>query len=102
MVEQNPELLNGIKTIRTTGRALGYTAEGKLVTQDAELTMIPYYAWAHRGQGEMIVWLPSQVNAVRPMNNIDTSKTEGVGTFIVIYNKGFAKICYQPPERLHL
>ena len=80
VVEQKPELLNGINTIRTTVQSLGYTAEGKLVTQDAELTMIPYYAWAHRGQGEMIVWLPSQVNAVRPMNNIDTSKTEGVGT----------------------
>ena len=25
-----------------------------------EITLIPYYAWAHRGAGEMAVWLPRQ------------------------------------------
>ena len=24
------------------------------------LTMIPYYAWANRGEGEMRVWLPAR------------------------------------------
>ena len=30
------------------------------------LTLIPYYAWAHRGAGEMAVWLPQEMNATRP------------------------------------
>jgi hypothetical protein len=28
------------------------------VTNSREITLIPYYAWAHRGAGEMAVWLP--------------------------------------------
>ena len=36
---------------------------GKLVTKDVELTLIPYYAWAHRGEGDMEVWLPIDVSA---------------------------------------
>ena len=28
-------------------------------TQDAEITLIPYFAWANRGKGEMRVWLPA-------------------------------------------
>ena len=35
-----PELLGGIRVIR-----------------DGELTLIPYYAWNHRGPGKMEVWL---------------------------------------------
>ena len=38
--EYRPELLNGIVIIRGPG-----------------LTAIPYYAWYHRGAGEMAVWL---------------------------------------------
>ena len=79
-VENKPELLNGVNILKTTVQSLGYTSEGKLMTRDTQLTMIPYYAWAHRGQGEMIVWLPAQVNAVKPMNNVENIKTETVGT----------------------
>ncbi|WP_418416859.1 hypothetical protein, partial [Alistipes ihumii] len=25
-------------------------------TRDVTLTLIPYYAWAHRGEGKMDVW----------------------------------------------
>jgi hypothetical protein len=28
--------------------------------------LIPYYAWAHRGSGEMAVWLPNELSATRP------------------------------------
>jgi len=27
-------------------------------TEDASITLIPYFAWNNRGQGEMRVWLP--------------------------------------------
>ena len=46
--EVNPELLKGLTVIK--GKAL---LEGK----EIELMAIPYYAWSHRGVGEMAVWL---------------------------------------------
>jgi uncharacterized protein len=33
---------------------------GVTVIQGNELTLIPYYAWSHRGEGEMVVWLERQ------------------------------------------
>ena len=33
---------------------------GVNVIKGDELLAIPYYAWAHRGEGEMKVWLPRQ------------------------------------------
>lgn len=62
-VVEKPELLNGINQITTEAQALSYDKAGKLVTKDVVLTLIPYYAWAHRGEGEMDVWLPIDVNA---------------------------------------
>lgn len=46
--EFEPNLLNGIVVIRGKG--------GFAPGQESEFTAIPYYAWAHRGKGEMIVW----------------------------------------------
>ena len=37
-----------------------------MLVKDRMLTLIPYYAWAHRGTGNMAVWLPDEVNATRP------------------------------------
>jgi hypothetical protein len=38
----------------------GPRAESKETT--APITLIPYYAWANRGQDAMEVWLPFQLN----------------------------------------
>jgi hypothetical protein len=38
---------------------------GKLVRKSQPFTAIPYYAWANRGRGEMLVWLPrTEANAM--------------------------------------
>ena len=34
---------------------------------ETDLVAIPYYAWAHRGQGEMAVWLAREPDAARPL-----------------------------------
>jgi DUF1680 family protein len=47
-VEFDPDLLQGLVTIK--GKVL---QNGNL----QELKAIPYYAWSHRGVGEMTVWL---------------------------------------------
>ena len=66
-IERKPELLYGIDELKTQAQTLGYDETGRLVTKDVTLTLIPYYAWAHRGAGEMAVWLPQDVSATRPV-----------------------------------
>lgn len=61
------DCLRGIQVIR--GRALSYRLDENenLVKNEEPLMMIPYYAWAHRGKGEMTVWLARDESAVRPL-----------------------------------
>ena len=67
--EYKPELLNGVEIIK--GNVLGYKLadDKKTVAQsEQDFTAIPYYAWAHRGKGEMNVWLAREESAVRPLS----------------------------------
>lgn len=63
---EKPDMLCGLTEIKTGAQVLGYDAEGRLTASDVELTLIPYYAWAHRGAGNMMVWLPQEVSATSP------------------------------------
>lgn len=67
-VVNRPDLLGGIKQIKTNVQTLSYDKEGLLHTGNTTLTLVPYYAWNHRGIGKMDVWLPQAVNAVIPVN----------------------------------
>ena len=60
------DLLGGIVQLKTKVQSLSYDKAGWLQTRDAVLTLIPYYAWNHRGIGKMMVWLPQEINAVKP------------------------------------
>lgn len=62
-VVERPDMLCDIDEITTEAQALSYDASGKLAVKDVKLTLIPYYAWAHRGEGRMDVWLPIEVGA---------------------------------------
>lgn len=62
-VVERPDMLCGINEITTEAQALSYDVAGKLALKDVKLTLIPYYAWAHRGEGRMDVWLPIEVGA---------------------------------------
>ena len=73
-VTEKPDLLYGLNQIQTPAQTLKYDAEGRLSVQDVTLTLIPYYAWAHRGSGRMAVWLPSDVKAARPAGTVATYK----------------------------
>jgi len=66
-VERKPELLYGINEIKTDAQILSYNENGKIEVKDVKLTMIPYYAWAHRGSGEMSVWLSDELSSSRPV-----------------------------------
>ena len=55
-----------LSTLTTSAQVLNIDESGKLVTKDVRLTLIPYYAWNHRGAGRMMVWLPMQLRASSP------------------------------------
>lgn len=62
------DLLNGVQIIK--GKAYGFRvgADGKsLQKEEQDFVAIPYYAWAHRGPGEMAVWLARDTSAVKPL-----------------------------------
>lgn len=66
-VTEKPELLEGIVTLTTDGQVLSYDDKGRLAAKDVKLNLIPYYAWCHRGSGNMAVWLPQELSASRPV-----------------------------------
>ncbi len=49
------DLLGGVQIITTTAE------------DQPPITAIPYYAWAHRGKGEMTVWIPRSKQAIEPL-----------------------------------
>ncbi len=55
-----------VKTITTDAQTLNFDERGRLNTKDERLVLIPYYAWAHRGNGNMTVWMPIDLNATTP------------------------------------
>jgi hypothetical protein len=66
VTEPRPDLLNGVTVI--SAEATGYRMrDGKPVAERQRLTLIPYYAWAHRGNGDMAVWLARQPAKARPI-----------------------------------
>jgi len=65
--EYRPELLNGVVVITGNARVAKRTAEGGVVLAgEKQFTAIPYYAWAHRGRGQMTVWPARKPQAARP------------------------------------
>ncbi len=65
-VVEQPELLYGLNQLKTDAQTLSYDENGRLIATDVKLTLIPYYAWCHRGSGPMAVWLPIDLTATRP------------------------------------
>jgi hypothetical protein len=66
-VEKKPELVDGIYLLKGQATAL-QMKEGHAgaVGRKKQFTAIPYYAWAHRGPGEMMVWFPYERSAANP------------------------------------
>ena len=55
-----------VVTLTTDAQTLLFNKQGKLQATDQMLTLIPYYAWCHRGSGKMRVWLPQDLKATNP------------------------------------
>jgi hypothetical protein len=56
------DLLNSITILTSEAIALDIDDKGESVTTSRRpFTAIPYYAWAHRGEGEMTIWFPEKI-----------------------------------------
>jgi len=76
-VEYKADVLNGMSVL--TGKAKAFRMEsGREVEADVPITLIPYYAWAHRGPGEMSVWLAAEKSKVRPVPEPTLASTSKV------------------------
>jgi hypothetical protein len=61
-----PDLLNGVTVITGKAYGLAFDGAGKVTKTEQPFTAIPYYAWANRGRGEMLVWIPRVESVARP------------------------------------
>lgn len=57
---------NGMYVLKAKGLSTGRTARG-IATKSVDVTLVPYFTWAHRGSGEMEVWIPNEPSAAQPL-----------------------------------
>ena len=63
--EFKADLLNGVTVLKSEVPAVIIDNTGNSVsTVKQAFTAIPYYAWAHRGKGEMTVWFPTKIKDI--------------------------------------
>lgn len=60
--EVRKDLLNSIVVLKGQGKSINVDEQQQQVsTAPKQVTLIPYYAWANRGEGEMNVWFPEKI-----------------------------------------
>jgi len=65
------DMLNGIAAVTGPAVLVSRDASGQAVTSVRTFLAVPYYAWANRGPGQMLVWLPRTPAAVRPPQKVN-------------------------------
>jgi len=64
---EKANIVGGVNILRSMGYHTSIDPTNKqLIKTEQEMILIPYYAWAHRGNGEMLVWLPYDGSAATP------------------------------------
>lgn len=66
-VPTDDPVLGHITMIRGKAAELSRTREGRLERKSEQFSAIPYYAWAHRGKGQMAVWIPYTEENANPL-----------------------------------
>jgi DUF1680 family protein len=62
--EFRPDLLNGVTVLKAEVPAVIIENTNSISTVKQKFTAIPYYSWANRGQGEMMVWFPTAIKGI--------------------------------------
>ncbi|SFD62805.1 hypothetical protein SAMN05518672_102684 [Chitinophaga sp. CF118] len=71
-----PGMLNGVEVINSSVPVVVVDDNGQTVsTVQRKFTAIPYYAWANRGKGEMMVWFPEKINNIELLTNKPDNNT---------------------------
>jgi DUF1680 family protein len=78
--EYKPALLRGVEVITGKAVALSKKADGSMERTPENLTLIPYYAWANRGRGQMMVWIPDKEESAHPLKPADATTNAKVTT----------------------
>ncbi|HWH62833.1 MAG TPA: beta-L-arabinofuranosidase domain-containing protein, partial [Ginsengibacter sp.] len=61
----NPGLLNGIEVLKANVPAVIIENNGETIqTKNQNFMAIPYYSWANRGKGEMMLWFPEKIKDI--------------------------------------
>lgn len=61
------DLINGITILKGKSKTVSLNkSNNSIIETDQQFTAIPYYAWAHRGNGQMTVWFPYELSAANP------------------------------------
>ncbi len=62
--EFKPGLLQGVTVLHAEVPAVIIENGSSISTKTQKFTAIPYYSWANRGKGEMMVWFPTEVKGI--------------------------------------
>jgi DUF1680 family protein len=65
--EYKSDLLKGVEVVRGKAVSLAFDGQGNVAKAEQDFTAIPYYAWANRGPGQMMVWIPNSVASAKPL-----------------------------------
>ena len=69
-VSYNPQLLNGIEVLKANVPTVVIDINGENIhTEKQNFMAIPYYAWANRGKGEMMLWFPEKIKDIDIISN---------------------------------
>ncbi|MCF7957974.1 MAG: glycoside hydrolase family 127 protein [Phycisphaerae bacterium] len=61
------DMFDGVTVLQGVAKSLKTEADDRQVLTDQPVLAIPYYAWAHRGAGEMAVWLAKDKETAVPL-----------------------------------
>ena len=76
--EYRPDLLGGVTVIKAKAASYDFL-KGR---QEKNFVAIPYYAWAHRGPGEMAVWLAAEESALEPLGSPTVAEKSSVSSSV--------------------
>lgn len=72
------DMFDGVEVVTGTAAALKEEPDGSVSESKQDFLAIPYYAWAHRGKGEMMVWLARIKEKARPKRLPGIASQSGV------------------------
>lgn len=76
--EEAPAFLGGVTALKAELPVVLIDEKGESInTQKQTVSFIPYYAWANRGEGEMMIWFPQRIKEVEFVTTEAPKNTQG-------------------------